>query len=344
MTSRLRLLAHPLLGSLTGGGLATVAVVAVAVVVGCSTSSSPPVAASRCHGRPTAPAGSPGPAIRRLRALGSAPTPIGAAPLLPGFGAVWAPSSAGLVKLSVPSGKPTIAVRMPIDDIAVTSSCVYGLSQARNKLLEVDPGSLRVTRQWTLNRGSHSIAATDAAVYVAYDSGTTGVERVDLASGTVTQATIHSASGMAADQAIAAGAGSVWEIDGTSLYRLDPARLSLSRTTSLVASDIWFGDGSLWAASETPNGGVERIDPQNDRVEARSQADAIQIAFSPGVAWLSAAAGPTAVSSVTARTLAALPTSSVASSGSAGIAVVGDEIWTTYSDLQRLQRIAPAEN
>jgi hypothetical protein len=342
MTTRLRLLRHPLLGSFTGGGLATVAAVSVAVVVGCSTSSSQPVAASRCHGRSTALAGSPGPAIRRLRALGLAPTPIGAAPLLPGFGAVWAPSSAGLVKLSVPSGKSTIAVRMPIDDIAMTSSCVYGLS--RNKLLEVDPGSLRVTRQWTLNRGSHSITATDAAVYVAYDSGTTGVERVDLASGKVTRATIHSASGMAADQAIAAGAGSVWEIDGTSLYRLDPARLSLSSTTSLVASDIWFGDGSLWAASETPNGGVERIDPQNDRVEARSQADAIQIAFSPGVAWLSAAAGPTAVSSVTARTLAALPTSSVASSGSAGIAVVGDEIWTTYSDLQRLQRIAPAEN
>jgi hypothetical protein len=136
----------------------------------------------------------------------------------------------------------------------------------------------------------------------------------------------------------------VWEIDGTSLYRLDPARLSLRSTTSLVASDIWFGDGSLWAASENPHGGVERIDPQSDRVEAQSQADAIQIAFSPGVAWLSAAAGPAAVNAVTARTLATLPASSVASNGSAGIAVVGDEIWTTYSDLQRLQRIAPAEN
>lgn len=344
MTRRFRLLAHPPRRSLTGSGLATVAAMSVAVVVGCGASSSQPLVASRCHGRSIALAGSPGLAIRRLRALGSSPTPIGAAPLLPAFGAVWAPSSAGLVKLSVPSAKPTIAVRMPIDDIAVTSSCVYGLSQARNKLLEVDPGSLRVTRQWTLNRGSHSITATDTAVYVAYDSGTTGVERVDLASGRVTRATIPSASGMAADQAIAAGAGSVWETDGTSLFRLDPGRLSVTSTTSLVASDIWFGDGSLWAASENPNGGVERIDPQSDRVEARSQADAIQIAFSPGVAWLSAAAGPTAVNSVSARKLAALPTSSVASSGSAGIAIVGHEIWTTYTDVRQLQRIATKDN
>jgi hypothetical protein len=299
------------------------------------------VAASRCHGRSTARAGSPGPAIRRLRALGSVPTPISAAPLLPGFGAVWAPSSAGLVKLLVPSGKPTIAIHTRIDDVAMTSTCVYGLAEARNEVLEVDPGSMRVTRRWTVHRGSHSITATDAAIYIAYDSRTTGVQRVDLPSGTMTRATIHRASGMAEAQAIAAGAGSVWEIDGTSLYRLDPARLVLMSTVSLIASDIWFGNGSLWAASQDPNGGVERIDPHSGRVTARSQADAIQIAFSPGVAWLSAAAGPTAVNSTTARTLAALPASSVASNGSAGIAVVGDEIWTIYPDLRRLQRISP---
>ncbi len=281
MTRRLRNVARLHLDSLSRRGLAAVAI-SVAVFIGCGATSSKPVAARRCHGRSTAVTGSPGTAIRRLRALGSASTPVGGAPLLSGFGAVWGPSSAGPPELSVPTGKPTIAVHMPIDDVAMTSSCVYGLSQVRSTLLEVDPVSLRVTRRWTVTRGSHSIIATGAAVYIAYDSGTTGIERVDLTSGAVTRANIHGASGMAADKAIAAGAGSVWEVDGTSRYRLDPARLSLSSTTSLVASDVWFGDGSLWAASENPHGGVERIDPHT-------------------------------------RTLAALPTSSVASDGSAGI-------------------------
>jgi hypothetical protein len=55
--------------------------------------------------------------------------------------------------------------------------------------------------------------------------------------------------------------------------------------------------------------------------------------------FFSAVDGPVAVDPQTGRKLGALPTRQVLSNGSAGIAVVGKQLWTTYGDIHKLQRI-----
>lgn len=104
-------------------------------------------------------------------------------------------------------------------------------------------------------------------------------------------------------------------------------------------ADIWYGDGSVWAASADPGGGVYRVNPTTGHVEAHNALDALQIAFSPHQVWLSASAGPSGVNPLTARPIAALPPSKVMSGGSAGIALVDGQLWVTYGDIQQLQRI-----
>jgi hypothetical protein len=309
-----------------------------ALLVGCGTSSTP---TSRHHSSAAA-ATSSATAIDRLRVISSISVPIDGAPLEGGLGAVWSASSSGLVQLSLSAGRPKIVVREPIDDLALSASRVYALSIKRREVVEVDPHSLQVTRRWRVAPNAHSITTSDQDLYIAVASAPVGVERVNLRTGTITRSVIAGASALAQDRAIAFGAGKLWVDDGGSLYRLDPARLSVLGSTGLAASDIWFGDESLWAASDTPKGGVERIDPTTARIVDRSNADAIQIAFAPGIVWLAAAAGPTAVNSETARTIAALPPARVPTQGDAGIAVVGNEVWTTYGDVMTLQRIMPS--
>ena len=165
------------------------------------------------------------------------------------------------------------------------------------------------------------------------------VERIELRGGATRRAAIPHANGLAQDRAIAAGRGWVRVTDGGSIYRLDPTSLALERSGTLAGSDIWFGDGSLWAASENPNGGVERLDPASGLVLARVDFDAIQIAFSARAVWLAAAAGPTAIDPVTAKREAALSTTYVPTNGAGGIAVVGNQVWTVYTDVSKLQRV-----
>ena len=127
---------------------------------------------------------------------------------------------------------------------------------------------------------------------------------------------------------------------GMTLSKLDPTSLSLRASTLLpLVTDIWFGDGALWAASDQPDGGVLRIDPSSGCVVAQTTSDAIQIAFSPAAVWLSAAAGPTALDPNTGVIRATTAPSSVLSGDGAGIAVVGNEVWVCYADLGKLQRL-----
>jgi DNA-binding beta-propeller fold protein YncE len=245
------------------------------------------------------------------------------------------------VELSVPGGKPRILVREPIDDVALSSDCVFALAQAKREVLKLDPRTKRVIRSWRVERGSRSLVAAPHDIYVAYVNETTGVQRIDLTTGAVTRSPVPNATGLANDQAIAYGGGHLWLADTGTIYRLDLTRLSVDGSTGLAVSDIWFGDGSLWAASDGADGGVERISPATGRVTARVNADAIQIAFSPGIAWLAAARGPTAVQADTARRVATLAPHHVLDDDSAGIAVVGNQVWTTYADLRRLQRVVP---
>lgn len=309
---------------------------------GCGTAATRSGAPMPCHRSASALAPSLPGTFHRLRLLPSTSVPIDRAPLEAGLGAVWSASSSGLVKLSLPAAIPTIIVHDPIDDVALSASCVYALSAAKRELLEVDPSSLKVNRRWTVSPDAHSIVATDQNVYIAAASSPTGIERVDLSSGAVTRSTVRGAAATSQDRAVAYGAGKLWVTDGSRLYWLDPTRLSVLGSRGLAVSDIWFGDGSLWAASENPNGGVFRIQPATGRIAATSTADAIEIAFSPRAVWLAAAAGPTAVDPARARTLAAVPATQALSSGSAGIVVAGDQVWTTYADVMKLQRMLPS--
>lgn len=325
-----------------------VAVVAV-LVVGCGSSSKSSSSSSHAPSS-TVPAGSTQTAAsasassapHRLTLVAKTAVSGGGLPLQVGLGSVWSASPRGLVRLSIPGGQATVVVRSPVDDLALSGGFVYALSRATNTVIQFDPRQMKVTRRWKLPRGSQSITAGDHAIYVAAAGPPVAVERIDVPGGATRRVTVPHASGLIQDEAIAAGAGAVWVSDGSALYRLDPTALSLVRSTSLGAtSDIWFGDGSLWAASENPGGGVERIDPASGRVAARSASDATQIAFSPHAVWLGAAAGPTAIDPATAKTEAALPVPEGQQS-SAGIAVVGNEVWIAYTDIGTLVRLRPS--
>jgi hypothetical protein len=316
----------------------TVAGVLTALVAACG-SSRKTESTTRASGVASSAPVASGP--RRLHLVATSPVPIDGPPLLAGFGAVWSASSHGLVRLSVPSGRPQLVLRSSVDDIVLSGCCVYALSGSKNSLIEFDPSHMKTKRRWTLPAGARSLAAGDHQIYVAVNGQPAEVERIDLQTGATRRVAIPHTSGLAQNRAIAAAPGQVWVIDGSSIYRLNAMSLSVINSRSLEASDIWFGDGSLWAASENPNGGVERIDPTSDRILASDNEDAIQMAFSPHAVWLAAAAGPTAIDPVTARPEAALPAADVPTQGAGGIAVVDNEVWTVYTDIGKLQRASP---
>jgi hypothetical protein len=277
-----------------------------------------------------------------LRVLGTTLVPIDRGVLHVGLGAVWSASSHGLVRLSLGTAQPTVVLSSPVDDIALAGCCIYALSGSTNKLIEYDPRLMKTTRQWTMPAGAHSLAAADHRIYVALSGPPAAVERIDLQSGATQRTTVAHASGLARDRAIAASPDRVWVTDGNNLYVLDPATLKTLKSINLPAlvSDVWFGDGSAWAASQDPNGGVTRIDPASGRVLASvNTSDAIQMAFAPHAVWLAAAAGPTAIDPVTGATETSLPFPSVVDKDSAAIAVVGNQVWTVYADAGKLQRI-----
>jgi hypothetical protein len=92
----------------------------------------------------------------------------------------------------------------------------------------------------------------------------------------------------------------------------------------------------------SPNGRTLIVAYDDGRAfQWRSASDATQIAFSPHAVWLAAAAGPTAVDPVTAKTqpARAIP---AGSQSSAGIAVVGNEVWIAYTAIGTLVRIRPS--
>jgi hypothetical protein len=276
----------------------------------------------------------------RLRVLGSLSVPVDGAPLQFAGGAGWSASSSGLVRLSFPTGAPHIVVHEPIDDVALGNGEVYALSAAKSQVVEVAPRTSRVIKRWRVLAGAHSIVATRLALYVAAMNSKVQVERIDFATGRIMSRTL-AAQGLALHRAIAVSASAVWVTDSSQLFRLDPVDLTVKRVSATPAVDgVWAGDGYLWIASETPNAGVFRVDPKTDRVLGRSGPDAIQVAFAAGVAWLSSAQGPTAINPANGRQIASIRWEQLISRGAAGIAVAGNQIWVTYADIGKLQRLA----
>jgi hypothetical protein len=320
--------------------LASVIGLVTALLAACSSSSHDAASTARSVGTGAATSTSVPPVVPHLRVVATTSVPIDRAPLQVGFGAVWSASTHGLVRLSMPAAQPTVVMPSPTDDIAISGCCVYALSGATNRLIEFDPRLMKITRQWTLQSGAHSLVAGNHQIYVAFNGPPVAVESVNLQGGATRHAVIPHASALAPDRAIAAAPGKLWVLDGSSIYRLNPATLATVSSTSADATNIWFGDGSLWAANGAhPRGGVERIDPASGRVLAHVDADALQVAFSPHAVWLSALAGLTAVDPVTAKVESILPVENVLSQDNAGIAVVGNQIWNDYIDIGKLQRI-----
>jgi hypothetical protein len=334
-----------LVASLAGAGLPEGVATATPLSTALHSPLGPSVAAFATAERvcPPPPALATGPAPAQLGIIASRSEPIDHEPLLTGFGAVWSASSSGLVELSTPTASPKIVINQPIDDIALAGSSVFALSRSSNQLLQFDPHSLHVTRRWSLRVGAWSIAASPESVYIAFTTTPVSVDRVDLGTDVLTHAVVRSAQSLSqVGRSIAFGDDAVWIVADDDVYRLDPTLMSAlgpATPVGTVSDDVWFGDGSLWTASQNTYGGVDRIDPANGCIVARAHADAIQIAFLPHAVWLSAAAGPRALDPMTAATTAIVPPTKVLDSDSAGIAVVGDEVWADYGDIGQLQRI-----
>jgi hypothetical protein len=351
-------LEHPGMGSAarsvrgsTGSRLFLAAIVAT-IAGACSTAASgTPAAASRAVA--SAPATAPttsasaaapalSPSVAPLQAIDTSQVGLSTTTMLPGFGAVWAASDDGLLKVSA-TGTPDAVLTGTVPDIAIGTIAVYAIVGGdANLLVEVDPSSGRALRHWKLASGARSLAVTGDAAYVAHATYPMTIDRVDLRTGRLRSVTVNAAAdGLASFQALAAGGGLIWATDGTTVVGLDPAELSVRATVhpSLHVDDLWFGDGSLWAASASYHGGVARIDPTTATQAARIASDAIEVAFSPHGVWLTASDGLAEVDPATSAIVAALMPGDISGTNAAGIAVVGDEVWVDYKDTGQLQRV-----
>jgi hypothetical protein len=259
-----------------------------------------------------------------------------------GFGAVWAASSDGLLKVSA-TGMPDVVLSGQVIDIGLGPKTVFALVAGdRNGLVEVDPTTGKTLRHWALAPSATSLVVTAGAAYVDHATYPATIDRIDLKTGVLRPIVVSAApDGLVGGQALAAGDGLVWAAAAATVFGLDPTNLSVRKTGHLSSAvdDLWFGDGSVWASSKGYGAGVHRIDPATGSEVARVASDAIQIAFSPHGVWLSAAAGPTEIDPTTAAVLATLPDSDVLGSDAAGIAVVDGEVWVDYKDSGQLQRI-----
>ncbi len=302
----------------------------------------PQVSMAAASVRPTTSASTPSPRVAQLVALPATGALVSSSILESGFGSVWAASTDGLVKLSA-TGGISGGLAGTVLDVALGSNAVYALVGGdRNQLLEVDPSTVKALRHWTLADAAKSLVVAGDAAYVDHGTYPATIDRVDLKTGAIRTVTLKAITdSLVPGQALAAGDGLIWATDGTTVLGLDPTDLSVRRTghISLGVEDIWFGDGSVWAAARGYGGGVHRIDPATGSETARVTSDAVQIAFSPHGVWLSATAGPVEIDPSTTAVLATLPARDVLSSDAAGMAVVGPEVWVDYADTGQIQRI-----
>lgn len=339
-------------GGSTGSRLLILAATVAMIAGACSTAASgTPAAASRAAA--SAPATAPtttasaaplalSPSVAQLQVIDTSQIGLSTTTMLAGFGVVWAASDDGLLKVSA-TGTPDAVLTGTVLDIAIGATAVYAIVGGDASLLvEVDPSSGRALRHWKLASGARSLAVTSDAAYVAHATYPMTIDRVDLRTGRLRSVTVSAAAdGLASFKAIAAGGGLVWATDGTTVVGLDPAELSVQATVhpSLHVDDLWFGDGSLWAASASYHGGVARIDPSTATLTVRIASDAIQVAFSAHGVWLSASDGLAEVDPATSAIVAALPPGDISGTNSAAVAVVGDEVWIDYKDTGQLQRV-----
>ncbi len=249
-------------------------------------------------------------------------------PLLAGFGHVWSASTQGLIRFSL-AGSAQKFLGKPVKDIALSAHAVVVLLENSSQLLTLDPTTLQVTHQWVLPGAGLSITATGDVAYVVQGSAPEGITRINLTSGVSSTRALPADATPASDRSIAFGDGSVWVATSSLIYQLNPLGLTTTRSiaSTIPISSVWFGDNAVWGSSENSGVGVFRLDPKNGAITVTRGTDAIQIAFAPRRVWLAAAVGATALDPATGHLVGTIPTSDVPDDGTAGIAVVGSNLW-----------------
>jgi YVTN family beta-propeller protein len=170
--------------------------------------------------------------------------------------------------------------------IAFTGEGSRTLFVAANSLAAVDPETNRVVGNVRVGTGPASVAADEAAVWVA-NTGDHTVSRVDARTNTVRQ-TVDVGSG---PSAVAVGAGAVWvanALEGT-VSRIDPGTNRVVDTIPVgnTPSAIAFGEGALWVASADDRT-VWKLDPATGDVLLSRFVDAAVrgLAVGGGAVWL----------------------------------------------------------
>ncbi len=338
--------AHRLLGI---AALAT----AATVVGACGAAGTPaPASYAATTAPPASPATgtpasalAPSPSAAALQSIDASQVGLYTNVMLSGLGAVWAASDDGLLRVSA-TGTPDAIVAGSVPDVAIGATDVYAIvagDTGTDTLVEVDPTSGRTLRHWGLAPAAKSVVVADRVAYVAHATHPMTIDRIDLSTGKLRTASVTAAQdGASTFQSLAAGAGLIWATDGTTVVGLDPTDLSVHETVhpTLGVEDIWYGDGGLWVASAAYHGGVARIDPATGAQAVRVALDAVQVAFSAHGVWLSASDGPIEIDPTTGVVLATLPeTDPSTTTGTSGIAVIGDEVWVDRQADGVLERI-----
>lgn len=317
----------------------SVLVGAAVVLTACSGHQAHPGASPTTASQPSAsqPAASQpsvsSPAVLPTRVIAKHPSLGAGLPLLAGFGDVWSASGSGLVRFTL-EGQGQAFLGKPVRDIALSPHAVVVLLDRAPQLLTVDPRSLRVLRRWRLADPGVSVTTDRNVAYIVEGAAPARVSRLDLTSGAMTTRVLPFSFTPVTDRSIAVGDGSVWFATPSHVYRLDPRTLVTLRSTTnpIPASSLWFGDGAIWVSSDSPGGGVFRLDPRTARITTTARTDAIQMAFAPQRVWLAAAAGATAVQPSTGALVGIIPPQDVPDDSSAGIALVGSRLWVAYAN------------
>ncbi len=322
--------------------LASILTIAALIAVGCSshqpqalTTRPSPASSTPANALPTTtlPTTTLPTTTLPTRVIAEHPSLGAGLPLLTGFGYVWSASAAGLIRFTT-RGKARKVLDTPVRDIAIAARSVVVLLDRTPELLSFDPTTLRSARRWRLPGPGGSVTTDGSTVYAVEGSAPARITRLDLSTGAMASRVLPLSDTPAADRSIALGAGSLWFADQSAVIQLDPSNLATVRSIAspISPSSIWFGDSAIWVSSDAPDGGIFRLDPDTAKITTNRRTDAIQIAFTPQRVWLAAAAGATAVLPTTGQLVGSIPAKDVLDDSSAGIAVVGPDLWVAYEN------------
>ncbi len=203
-----------------------------------------------------------------------------------GYGSLWVGDFNGkaIVRVDPSTNRPV--ARIPIEASPVTlvpADHFLWVLDSEGSVEKVDPDTSRVVAVFArhlilmLTEGtSYDLAASQGALWIAYESRLTAGERlvkIDAVTGAVTKVTeLRGASAVA----VGAGADGVWATIGRlvtvtakAIHRYPEGVVLIDPTTGQIVqrvairdpTDIAFGDGSLWVLSSPRRGVLYRIGP-----------------------------------------------------------------------------------